>query len=125
MKNNIEVWKFGTDKTESDYLFNLVKQGIKTATSYLYTDENYVTPNKFSILCNWDGNEEIKLETINFYIVPFKDVTELHAYKEGEGDRTLNFWRKIHKDFFVKRLMLQGRTFSEDVLVVCEEFKML
>lgn len=124
MKNNIEVWKFGTDKTESDYLFSLVKQGLKTATSYLY-DENFVTPNKFSILCDWDGNEEIKLETINFHIVPFKDVTELHAYKEGEGDRTLNFWRKIHKDFFAKRLMLQGRTFSEDVLVVCEEFKML
>lgn len=124
MKNNIEVWKFGTDKMESDYLFNLVKQGLKTATSYLY-DENFVSPNKFSILCDWDGNEKIKLETINFHIVPFKDVTEHHACKEGEGDRTLECWRKIHKNFFTKRLMLQGRTFSEDILVVCEEFKKL
>ena len=124
MDKLIERWKLGGDKDESNSLFNLVKTGVKTATSYLY-DENFVEPNEYSILLNWEESEEIKLKTLNFTIVPFKDVTELHAYKEGEGDKTLNFWRKIHKDFFTKRLMLQGKTFSDDVLVVCEEFKKL
>ena len=40
MKNQLEVWKLGVNKTESNYLFNLVKQGIKTATSYLH-DETF------------------------------------------------------------------------------------
>ncbi|WP_406946736.1 ASCH domain-containing protein [Lactiplantibacillus plantarum] len=24
-----------------------------------------------------------------------------HAYLEGEGNRSLEYWRKVHKDFFV------------------------
>lgn len=112
MKNKLEVWKLGANKTESDYLFNLVKQGIKTATSYLY-DETFVEPSKYSILTNWDETEEIGLETISFCIVPFNVVTKEHALKEGEGALTLNEWKLVHKEFFTKRLALQGKEFDE------------
>lgn len=124
MKNKLEVWKLGANKTESDYLFNLVKQGIKTATSYLY-DETFVEPSKYSILTNWDETEEIGLETISFCIVPFNDVTKEHALKEGEGAITLNEWKLVHKEFFTKRLALQGKEFSEDIKIVCEEFRIV
>ena len=80
MKNKLEIWKFGTNKTESNYLFNLVKQGIKTATSYL-CDETVAEPSKYSILTNWDETEEIRLETICFCTVPFNEVTKEHAWK--------------------------------------------
>lgn len=123
-KNKLEVWKLGANKTESDYLFNLVKQGIKTATSYLY-DETFVEPSKYSILTNWDETEEIGLETISFCIVPFNDVTKEYALKEGEGAITLNEWKLVHKEFFTKRLALQGKEFSEDIKIVCEEFRIV
>lgn len=122
MKNKLKIWKFGTNKTESDYLFNLVKQGIKTATSYLY-DETFDNPFKYSILTNWEEMEEIRLETISFCIVPFNDVAKEHAWKEGEGSRTLEEWKLEHKEFFAKRLALQGKEFNEDIKIVCEEFK--
>ncbi len=124
MKNKLEVWKLGTNKTESNYLFNLVKQGIKTATSYLY-DETFVETSKYSILTNWDETEEIRLETISFYTVPFNDVTKEHAWKEGEGSRTLEEWKLVHKEFFAKRLALQGKEFNEDIKIVCEEFRIV
>ena len=54
MKNNFEIWKLSDNKEESDYLFNLVKNGIKTATSYLY-DDTFKEPCKYSYLSNWEG----------------------------------------------------------------------
>ena len=124
MKNKLEIWKFGTNKTESNYLFNLVKQGIKTATSYL-CDETFAEPSKYSILTSWDETEEIRLETICFCTVPFNEVTKEHAWKEGEGARTLEEWKLVHKEFFAKRLELQGKEFSEDIKIVCEEFRIV
>ena len=124
MKNKLEVWKLGANKTESNYLFNLVKIGIKTATSYLH-DETFVEPSQYSILTNWDETEEVRLETISFCIVPFNGVTKEHAWKEGEGARTLEDWKLVHKDFFVKRLTLQGKEFNEDIKIVCEEFRIV
>ena len=65
MDKLIERWKLGANKDESNSLFNLVKAGVKTATSYLY-DENFVKANKYSILLNWEESEEIKLKTVDF-----------------------------------------------------------
>lgn len=121
MKRDLEVWKLGDNKDESDYLFDLVKQGKKTATSYLY-DDTFIPPVQFSILSNWDETEELLIKTTKYYIVPFKEVTEVHARKEGEGSGTLEYWRAVHKTFFMKRLAIQGKPFSEDVNIVCEEF---
>ena len=30
------------------------------------------------------------------------EVSEEHAYKEGEGDRSLAYWRAVHEEFFTK-----------------------
>lgn len=124
MKNKLEVWKLGANKAESNYLFNLVKKGIKTATSYLH-DETFDKPSKYSILTNWDETEKIRLETTSFCIVPFNEVTKEHAWKEGEGARTLEEWKLVHKEFFAKRLALQGKEFNEDIRIVCEEFRIV
>lgn len=121
MKKDIEVWKLGENKAESDYLFELVKQGKKTATSYLY-DDTFSVPCPYSILSNWDGTEELLIQTTKFYVVPFNEVTAMHAAKEGEGVGTLADWRTVHKAFFSKRLALQGKTFKEEQKIVCEEF---
>ena len=99
MKNNLEIWKLGVNKSEADYLFNLVKQGVKTATSYLY-DETFVEPARYSNLTNWDETEKITLKTTKFYVVTFNEIAKEHALKEGEGSRTLEEWRTIHKEFF-------------------------
>ena len=44
---------------------------------------------------------------------------------EGEGDRTLAYWQKLHEDLFSKWLEEVGLHFSQDSLVVLEEFRVV
>jgi uncharacterized protein YhfF len=58
-------------------------------------------------------------------IKPFSEVDEEFARLEGEGDKSLEYWRKTHIDFFTKELEGEKIEFSEDMLVVCEEFEVI
>ena len=62
-------------------------------------------------------------KTTKVYIEQYKNISQEHAYKEGEGDRSLDYWRKVHSDFFTKELAEAGVEFNEDMKVVCEEFE--
>jgi uncharacterized protein YhfF len=48
----------------------------------------------------------------------FDDVDEQFAYDEGEGDRSLAYWREAHKCYFT-RLGL----FQPDMMLWCERFR--
>ena len=122
-----DAWAFGDD---ADLLAELVMKGIKTATSsnyIFYEIENEALPQvgQYSIIL--DSNDEAKciIQTTKVYVVPFYEVSEEHAYKEGERNRTLEDWRDIHKTFFSNELKEIGKEFDENMLVVCEEFKVV
>lgn len=121
----MEKWCFSDNKQESDYLFNLVKIGEKIATSYLYLNKRDIMEDKISILTNWDGTEELRLKTIRIYKCRFKDISSEHAFKEGEGDKSLSYYKSIHKSFFEKECEKIGKKFSENTEIVCEEFVVL
>ncbi|WP_105616117.1 ASCH domain-containing protein [Vallitalea okinawensis] len=125
-----EAWHFCNDEESANHLAELVKSGVKIATSslhYWYSMEDEEIPQigDLSIITNWDGEAQCIIETVNVNIVPFKEVPEAFAYKEGEGDRSLNYWRKVHNQFFEEELKEVKRAFSEDMLVVCEEFRVV
>lgn len=111
-------------KKMADELFNLVLKGDKTATSYLYNKNDKLNKG-FSILTNWDKTKKIILETTKIYKTTFDNVTEEHAFKEGEKDKTLKSWKTIHKVFFSKELSLKGIPFNDNIDIICEEFKMI
>lgn len=74
-----------------------------------------------------DGNENTVavIQTIFVEIVRFNEVGEEHAYLEGEGDRTLRYWRKVHEEFFTKELEMVNQSVHEKMPVVCERFKVV
>ncbi|MBR3890903.1 MAG: ASCH domain-containing protein [Bacilli bacterium] len=111
--NSLETWSF-----DSKYLFDLVRRGKKQATSYLYEENDLF--NEYSVLK--EGNRKLLLKTTKIEIKKFKDVSEKFALKEGEGDSTLDYWRKAHREFFTKEL---NGGFNEDIKIVCEEFKVV
>lgn len=122
-----EVWSFGV---EADYLADLVVKGIKTATSsahalYALAGEEVPTGGGYDILLDSKGHAVCILETTKVYTCPFDQVSPAHAYAEGEGDRTLAYWRQVHERFFRLWLEEAGLSFSEDMLVVCEEFRVV
>lgn len=122
-----EAWSFGVDEDE---LAKLVKQGDKTATTsgyeaYKVEDEPLPQVGEVSVILNEKGHPQCVIQTTRVYQTPFNEVTEHHAYIEGEGDKSLAYWRKAHIDFFKPYYESLELTFNESIIVVCEEFKLL
>lgn len=118
-----EAWAFGS---EPDKLAELVVRGIKTATSSLYAlyappQEPLPKEGDRTILLDSRGRARCILQTTRVYGVPYNKVGAAHAYREGEGDRSLAFWRQVHKEFFTACLQNTGLSFHETMEVVCEE----
>lgn len=119
-----EVWAFGM---EADKLAQLVATGEKTATASaypLYELENEPLPKagEYSVILDGEENAVCVIRTEKVTVVPFFEVTAEHAYKEGEGDKSLMFWRSVHEKFFTECLHEAGLEFIPDIKVVCEEF---
>ena len=124
---DFEAWSFGV---EPDLLAQLVVTGHKTGTSSLHllyemSNEPLPSINEYSIILDSNDNAVCVIKNINVEVIPFNEVTSVHAYKEGEGDKSLNYWRRIHKEFFTKCLSQIGIEFTEDMKVVYEEFEVV
>ena len=122
-----EAWAFSE---APDKLARLVVQGIKTATcsAYdLYETDNEPLPQAgdYSIILNADEEAVCIIKTLKVYVTDFDHVSQEHAYKEGEGDRSLEYWRKVHADFLTEELASVNRTFDGSTKVVCEEFEVV
>lgn len=125
--SDYDMWSFGVD---ADNLANLVAIGDKTATSSaypLYELENEPLPTIgcYSIILDSKDNAVCIIQTKKVTVVPFNKVSEEHAYKEGEGDKSLTFWKKVHEKFFTECLSQVGLRFTPAMKVVCEEFKVV
>ena len=122
-----EVWAFGE---APDKLASLVKDGIKTATCFAYDlyeaeDESLPVVGEYSVILDSHDEAVCIIRTEKVYVVEFDQVTAEHAWKEGEGDRSLEYWRKVHEDFLRRELVAINRSFSGHTKVVCEEFEMV
>ncbi len=126
-----EAWVFGgTTEDMPNILAKLVKNGIKTATAsaypmYLHFNESLPKVNGYNVILNTENQAVCITKTTKVYTTPFNEVSESHAFLEGEGDRTLNFWRLVHEKFFTSELKEIGLVFRQDMLVVCEEFQVV
>lgn len=119
-----EAWAFGA---EADLLAQLVVIGEKTATASafpLYELENEPLPavGEYSVILDARDNAVCVIRTERVYIVPFSAVTAEHAYREGEGDKSLEYWREVHERFFTDCMNAAGLRFTPEMKVVCEEF---
>jgi uncharacterized protein YhfF len=94
-----DTYAFGATDESADLLAHLVKIGQKTATT--------------SALDLYEADEPL----------PFDQVTQEHAYHEGEDDRTLTTWRREHRAFFTAAYHEMGRTFNEQIPCFCEVFE--
>ena len=122
-----EAWAFGDDP---DTLAELVRTGVKTATASAYPfyeleGEDLPKAGEYSVILNTKDEAVCIIRTTRVYVTPYREVTAEQAWKEGEGDRSLDYWRRIHEAFFRKELEEAGLTFTEDMGVVCEEFEVV
>lgn len=121
------AWQFGAD---TDVLAELVISGKKTLTcsslkEYELENEGLPKAGELSIILGADDTPKCIIECTKVYTIVFKDADEEIAYKEGEGDRSLSYWRQAHLDFFGWLYPEMGLEFNEDEKIVVEEFKCL
>ncbi|MCL4298447.1 MAG: ASCH domain-containing protein [Anaerolineae bacterium] len=122
--------EFGDSPAMADELGDLVVRGIKTATcSALWEWQAEGNPlpevGLKTIVLNGRGEPWCIIETVEVTIRPFNEVDAPFAYEEGEGDRSLAYWREAHRRFFSRSLPRIGRSFDETMPLVCERFRVI
>jgi uncharacterized protein YhfF len=129
-ENFNQAWHFCNNKKDADELAELTVRGIKQATTalyYWYEDgkEPMPEPGDLNIITDFDGNPKCIIETVSIDVVAFRDVSADFAQTEGEGDKSLDYWRNAHIKFFTEDLETEGLVFTEDMKVVCEVFRVI
>ena len=125
-----EAFHFGDSARLADELAALVMQGRKRATAAaLWAQQAEGTqppaPGALSIVTLFDGSPLCVIETVSVDIRRFDQVDAAFAAAEGEGDGSLDFWRRAHQGFFSRALTQLDRRLEPDTPVVCERFRVL
>ena len=120
------TWSFGDSPELADELLELVLDGKKTATTGLYqeyldADEPLPKPGELSIILDGSGVPRALVREREVKVVPFGEVTAEMAAMEGEGDRSLESWRRVHQEVWQQR----GHPLDDSTEVVWERFKVL
>ncbi|MBR6307889.1 MAG: ASCH domain-containing protein [Lachnospiraceae bacterium] len=126
-----EAYGFGDSDEMADELAELVAKGVKFATASSYDEyvaedalDELPKPGDFSVILNAKEEAVCVIRNSDVQVYPFKEVPASHAYAEGEGDRSLAYWRKVHIEFFNECAEESGIPFTEDSKVVCETFSL-
>lgn len=121
---------FGDSSAMADELLVPIIQGIKTATcsslwEWEHENESPLTPGTLAVIIDGSGKPRCIIETLSVTPTRYNEVDAQFAYDEGEGDRTLEWWRKAHWDFFSRTLPRIGKQPSEDMILLCERFRVI
>lgn len=122
--DKIDAWAFGVF---ADQLADLVLRGEKTATASIYdlyqiNDEPIPQVGTFDVILDSQGRAVCIIKITKVSVVPFCQVSADHAFKEGEGDKSLTYWQQVHQELFTEWLAEVGLEFSQESGVVLEEF---
>lgn len=123
------AWAFGATPREADELLDLVLEGTKSATSSALWDyeaegEDLPSVGTLGIVVDSVGTPRALVVTTDVRTAPFDEVDEEHAHAEGEGDRSLAYWGRVHEDFFTEHAS-HDKGFARDMPVVLERFRVL
>ncbi|KXO07225.1 hypothetical protein AKG98_2572 [Moritella sp. JT01] len=121
---------FCNDETNANRCADLISKGIKTAScSMKHWYEAGVEPmpkaGHLLVVTDWDGEPTSIVEITAVSECKYSDVTAEFACSEGEGDRTLDWWRAAHWDFFSNECVAADIEVNEDMMLVLEHFQVV
>ena len=118
------AWGFADDAKPElmTKLGRLVRDGPKRATAGREDDfseaEPIPTPGDHHVILDGDGHPICIIRTTSVDIRPFGQVDAQFAWDEGEGDRSLEWWRDAHIRYFAS----VGTPIDESTPLVLERF---
>lgn len=124
------VERFGDSAELCDELLGLVLAGGKRATAEVvaaYLSDGDPVPRIGShwIACDSAGTPRIIIRSTELRIGPFTSVDAAFAADEGEGDRSLESWRRDHRRYWTRTAAARGAVWSEEDEIVFERFRVV
>jgi uncharacterized protein YhfF len=118
---DLETFSYGDGPSLAEELLALVLDGRKTATCWAASEGLKGTEvGKRMVALDGAGRPRAVIETMELTQRRFDDVDEQFAYEEGEGDRTLAYWRRAHRNYFTR-----NGQFEDNMLLWCERFRVI
>ena len=125
-----EAYYYGY-KEIADKILGWLLSGDKRATTglkCLYDLENESLPQvgDYSVILDSNENPRCITRITKIEIVKFKDISEEYAFIEGEGDKSLRYWKEEHKKVFTRECKEDyDMEFNEEMECVCEYFEVV
>lgn len=121
---------FCADEYNANLCADLILHGEKRAScsmAYWYSHEGEAMPKvgHLQVVTNWDGEPVCIIEIMSVSECKYSEVTAEFAAEEGEGDKSLTWWREAHWRFFSLECEELGIEPNEDMLLVLERFKVV
>ncbi|MEL6917425.1 MAG: ASCH domain-containing protein [Bacteroidota bacterium] len=123
-----KVVHFCDNEKDANICAELVSKGIKKATSHSllglqYRKESLPKLGDFVVVTDWKGKAKCIVKTTSVKLKPFFSIDEAYAKTEGEGDQSLDYWKKTHWDYYTRELEPFNRVPRDSMIVVCQEFE--
>lgn len=117
----MDSFSFGDSAELADELLELVLIGKKTATAWAAAEgDKGIVVGKRWIVKDGQGRSGAILETVELTRRRFGEVDAAFAHDEGEGDRSLAWWREAHRRYFTRR-----GEFWPEMELYCERFRLI
>ena len=117
----LETFSMGDSPALADQLAALVLADIKTATCCAASDGAPTEVGKRMVMLSGSGQPVAVIETVELILRHFDEVDAEFAYDEGEGDRTLEYWRDAHRRYFTRL----GQYAAPNMLLYCKRFQVV
>ena len=125
-----DSFNFCDNEKDAKECAQLTEDGIKKATStslwwFEVNQEDLPEVGNVYVISDWYGIAKAIIRTTKVEKVPFNQITEDYAAIEGEGDKSLAYWKKVHWEYYTREMAVEDEIPSEDMLIVCEQFETL
>lgn len=122
-----QSYYFCDNKKDADECSELVVKDIKKATATLlwwFRQHNEILPKvgDLAIVTDWKGNPKAIIKTTKIEHVAFNQITAEFAEIEGEGDKSLKYWKAVHQAYYEREMETYSDEFDENMIIVCEHF---
>ena len=126
----VRVDGYGDSEALSQELLELIRSGKKRAGTGLlwaYEAESEPLPRQgdIEIVVNHQNEPALVTRLTSVKVMPYSEVSAEYAAIEGEGDGSLEYWRRAHWAFFSRECHRLAREPQQSMPVICSIFEVL
>lgn len=121
---------FCGDEYNANLCAELILQGEKRASCslahwYRVEGETMPTVGHLQVVTNWQGDPVCIIEITSVTECQYNQVSPAFAAEEGEGDKSLAWWRNAHWAFFSRECNQLGIEPNEEMALILERFNVV